>query len=326
MQLHCPVNYYVDIKSAKLMKSGLVCFGEECHDKDAINYVGSICNGNNPCTIIPQNDWGFSTMTIEYKCNPNEFLYFFNYYSAVVGRSSESTRPFCCADKATRRKRQDDDHDDDHVDCNRTPRLSLDTVRNSIRSLYDRNRYGIVDMTPSRDNAITEYFFYQMTHRSTGHVVNLPLMLTAEIELRHVEPRVRPAHPDIREYLQREMDMQDGDQCGHILAHSLGGPSTRNNFVPMARRINQGDFWRHFERSVPMFLRDNANGRVLFQVHILYLPSFASFRPVGFGLRIRYYTDRSLNSLADDRTLFTANEQVPLSSGCSTFPAVDLSF
>lgn len=123
-------------------------------------------------------------------------------------------------------------------------------------------------------NAIIEYGVLDM-----GNGVTLPSYIIADIRERHTHPGRRGSTQAIRQHLVQNMNFQNRDEIGHLLAHILGGPTTVYNVIPQTAVFNRGagstdqdikSAWYTLETDIKKFLREHRNGKCLFKLVVHY--------------------------------------------------------
>lgn len=131
--------------------------------------------------------------------------------------------------------------------------------------------------------------------------VNLPLVIRAKIEARHIQlSNTRPNNAISNNAKDncRRMGMNSGrsdnnnDVFGHLIAYKNGGPSDFYNIVPQTNRINIGtitntpinapSIWAASEREITNFITSSRGGWVEVTVVVFY--NGAETRPGAFGI------------------------------------------
>lgn len=125
--------------------------------------------------------------------------------------------------------------------------------------------------------------------------VRVPWFIVAKIRKRHVgHPRTAISNT-IQPFLVRNMGFRvNNDERGHILAHTLGGPSDQTyNFMPMTKNLNRGrnNFWSIAEVNVSKFLKENGpNSLAVWKSVVIYPENWVlGQRPIGICFRYDLY-------------------------------------
>lgn len=127
----------------------------------------------------------------------------------------------------------------------------------------------------------------------------LTMYVRARIERRH-----RGAQRDnIPSFIGRRMENMNAiagvDEQGHLLAASLGGPTTDFNFVPQLNRVNrhlegERSYWYQLETEMRNFLDNtiNINPYILWDVVVVYENLInGNRRPTGFGIEAVFFSN-----------------------------------
>jgi len=166
----------------------------------------------------------------------------------------------------------------------------------------------------SAETAITQYLTI-LSPSVAGMRDNepLPLFLSARIERRH-----RMVREVIPTFISRRMDNMNfltrQDEQGHLLAASLGGPTTDYNFVPQLRTVNrhfegERSYWFELEREMRDFLDDqnNIGPYIYWDVVVVYEDLIhGNRRPTGFGIEAVFFANNSRHH--ETGTNFISNE------------------
>ena len=86
-----------------------------------------------------------------------------------------------------------------------------------------------------------------------------------------------------------------GDDCGHIVANSLGGPMRTYNLFPQNAGKNRGEWWNTVEAHMKLFLEldKTANLSVDYHAELPYARS-TDTRPTMIKFNIRFYNGTKL--------------------------------
>jgi len=123
------------------------------------------------------------------------------------------------------------------------------------------------------------------------------------------------------------MNEIEGDERGHLLAASLGGPTADFNFVPQLNTVNrhldgQRSYWFQLEQEIRGFLDDAANvdPYVLWDVVVVYENLIhGNRRPTGFGVEAFFHQNNSYHH--ETGTNFISNEPADLNAlHCAMLP------
>ena len=137
-------------------------------------------------------------------------------------------------------------------------RLNLDPMAAPVWSSLLRGGVGIMSV-----------YGYYITKQS-GVIVNRPEYMVATITPADLAPpntRV-PFPATASANRMRELDNRTNDEKGHILAHSLGGPTVIENLFPQAKSVNANrgekhklipDWYVGLEKAIHEWLRNNGN-------------------------------------------------------------------
>lgn len=140
-------------------------------------------------------------------------------------------------------------------------------------------------------------------------IEQLPLVVRASIYPRHLN-QGRENIPDFVSVRMDWMNSLPGDERGHLVAASLGGPTHDFNFVPQTSNVNRRylgeSYWYTIEGDIRRFLRSPNAGRVDWTVVLGYALT-RSRRPTGFGLRFYEY-DNANNLVHDSGDCFFTND------------------
>ncbi|XP_059488170.1 uncharacterized protein LOC132203994 [Neocloeon triangulifer] len=154
---------------------------------------------------------------------------------------------------------------------------------------------GGVRHVSSVDNPIIEYLVWPAPPVANMED-NVPL--TYFIRAR-ITPRHRARREPIPSMINRRMtnmNAEVGDERGHLLAASLGGPTVDFNFAPQSRLVNRnaGDglsCWFALEQEIRSFLDGNPNSYVDWNLTISYGNLRVTRRPTAFSIRTRFYNN-----------------------------------
>lgn len=166
----------------------------------------------------------------------------------------------------------------------------------------------IVIATPSV--SVTSYVTIRVPSVTHLTLVNeLTLVVRASIYPRHLNQQ-REQIPSYIGVRMDEMNRLPGDEQGHLVAASLGGPSHDFNFVPQTSNVNRRylgeSYWYTIEGEIRQFLRQPNAGRVDWTVVVGYNLA-VSRRPTGFGLQFFEY-DNAGNLVHDSGNCFFTND------------------
>ncbi|KAK9498891.1 hypothetical protein O3M35_003442 [Rhynocoris fuscipes] len=178
--------------------------------------------------------------------------------------------------------------------CTRTKRLSGNVIRtigvDELAARYER-------LYPStainvQNIAVTSYIETEAPIIPNHYNERITLVVRARIYERHLNNARERIPPYIRNRMTN-LDALPGDEQGHLLAASLGGPTHDFNFLPQTARVNVGfggdSYWYRIEGDIRRYLRNNPTGYVEWTLVIAYGNLETSRRPTGFGLRFRQY-------------------------------------
>lgn len=180
--------------------------------------------------------------------------------------------------------------------------------RRGLEDVVDHTLSGMdtmLDLSRFQPNSVVTQHVWNATNPIIEHVeerfngVRLPLSITCDIRNSHIRNRPRPAIPTyVHTFLRQQMNSAPNDDAGHLLAHSLGGPTNEIfNFIPMTIQANRGQnsLWRRFEIAIPGHLRDNPQGCAIWRIMVIYERGLGHFitntRPLGLCLDYSLYTD-----------------------------------
>lgn len=270
MHLVCPNDYVISIKDATLSNAALICFSD-CSDIDKTSYVRNKCDNKISCEIFPESSWGFQKFNIKYECMPyiGSLIAYFN--DNLINYNGEDLK--YCKEHEKRQRRQ-----------------SIDDVVNAMTMSLD----AIIETRSRRlDHRVVRPAWNDQTQpvQEYGEIrfgnAYYPSYIVANIRHGHVS-QARPRITDgVTNFLRNNMGLISGtDERGHLLAHSIGGPSNETfNFIPQTRLLNRGtgSIWRSFEDRIPRFLNDDQQEQVRWQLAVIYDTSNAisPYRPIG---------------------------------------------
>ncbi|OXA53602.1 hypothetical protein Fcan01_11032 [Folsomia candida] len=174
------------------------------------------------------------------------------------------------------------------------------------------------------DNPITEVTWEWAPHRTGMNNVQLAYVIRATIRPEHLQNRT-----DIPSWVttrMRDMDYLPGrDERGHLVAASLGGPTTWYNFAPQTQTVNRnvgyggqragGSWWFRIEEELRTFLRRPDVGYIDWVLVLTYGDLNLSRRPTGFGL-ILYMYDNNGNFVTNSGDMFFDNDPDSPNSVC----------
>ncbi|XP_055310327.1 uncharacterized protein LOC129573601 isoform X2 [Sitodiplosis mosellana] len=249
-QLSCPSGEELVIKSAT---SNTEYFRKECSEKNSCNLVSNInvrieyaclqCIKTNICTN------GYC------KDNINQLI-------------KEEIKKKISAKRVKR--------NDGHGPENEEPIL-LAALSNMYKCMGNVHTTRIAE----RDNPVTERM--DMDVQLNGNrIVRIPVFIKATIFRRHLKSYT--SRDTWKTAVIKQMEdmnfIEEYDEKGHLLAHSLGGNEDVPNIVPMAKNLNRHggkdeeqrdalrefDFpqseWRNIEGRLKKFLENNPGGRI----------------------------------------------------------------
>lgn len=155
-------------------------------------------------------------------------------------------------------------------------------------------------------NSVTSYVTLHVPPERGLPSIDLPLVVRATITQQHLTPRT--SIPNFVATQMYNMEGYSGDDRGHLVAASLGGPNLPFNFVPQApstnRALHSSSYWLQFENQ---FRRSVSNGgRVELVILVAYCLN-TSRRPVAFGVSaLRYAANGALE--CDTGTCYFTND------------------
>ncbi|XP_055315915.1 uncharacterized protein LOC129575833 [Sitodiplosis mosellana] len=166
------------------------------------------------------------------------------------------------------------------------------TIMDNILQKAQQRLNGLyLDDTPI--GPLRERVFRRIVHLDGG-IIDLPVQFKAHIT--RYNPNRRLTYPQgLDAYLDR-MGFRQGDQRGHIVAHSLDGPNILQNFFPHSSVVNNGRMWKASETEIRDFLKDHPQGYAKWAVQFFYHPRMYPtsvvgtirtndmYRPIGYCL------------------------------------------
>ncbi|CAH0551543.1 unnamed protein product [Brassicogethes aeneus] len=175
---------------------------------------------------------------------------------------------------------------------------SIEEYANYIEN--DDNKFNTMTFSNS-DFALRSVSTYEVS-ADANHAspIGLTASMRAEIHYTHMAVRRDPIiTSNVREHL-RQMDRENDDEAGHLLASSLGGPGVSYNFVPQSSMVNRAvnvagvvipqPGWYEVEAMLRDYLTEvNGSGHIQWTLVVLYSLLPNSRRPTDFLLSIRFY-------------------------------------
>lgn len=252
-------------------------------------------------------------LEIHYYCSSRNFQGLYNFFDThLVHNVNEQTGNFeYCQHKISKRQ-------DKNV-INREPGgiFRLEDVINMYRGLGDARAFGYESETfiPSPQNA-TRYVVTRRVQPNNQPLFSVPIYVAATIRYHHTQNQRPSSIPEnVRSQLTR-MNALGDDDAGHILAHSLGGPTIPRNFVPMNRDLNRirGN-WFRTENVLRAYLNNERQGYIDWEALVIYPDGFRNYRPIGFIVRYTLFDghgqqigDPEIRTFLNDREHFQNGE------------------
>jgi DNA/RNA non-specific endonuclease len=147
----------------------------------------------------------------------------------------------------------------------------------NINTYQIRNNQALMTVETARVNGVD----VEVSYRA---------FLTHIANFQNEFPRWWNAAAQLKYYSWRDQD--EGDERGHMLAHSLGGPSVAWNLQPQAHSVNQGNAhppnWIHLENLVRAWLNDDAGHAVWWRLDIDYFNN-QDPRPNLFRIHVTFF-------------------------------------
>lgn len=228
-----------------------------------------------------------------------------DYYNKHLGKNSSNKFELCSASQPIPRVKRQNNINDIFPE-----EVTLDQVINERYRLADAphnqdiyRHFLRIPTTYSQGNAI-ENAVVQVVPDGNGGEVFLPSVITADIRSMHLEQR-RPGMNSAIDAHMTAADRVNGDHRGHLLAHSLGGPTVDYNIVPQAAGVNthRGGFsaWYFTEEYIRRFLYGFPRGHVNWRLAVMYEPLLDTYRPQGFCLQYTcYYENGTVHTHSDE--------------------------
>ena len=175
------------------------------------------------------------------------------------------------------------------VDGQLTKRREILGEGNAATTLFDDNGTAYLRIVTKRDSNLVKTIENRLMPNTT--IVKGAFSASTDAYGRTILSKiddvvVKPAN-EARQSLNkiiRDGSYRDGDQRGHVIADSLGGPASLENVVPQLEEVNQGQFKR-VEQIVRNLKTENNDKTVSYEVKVNYVGS-KSTRPSSFEPKI----------------------------------------
>lgn len=258
--------------------------------KETTQALKDVCDSSYSCSLSRfsssldhiRTGYGHVPATIEYYCGftPDDIYKIFDAYLVHDVNNITGAVEYCKSNNKKRRYANS-------INQNLGGVYRLEDLILLFRTLGDARAFGFESshFIPTPQNA-TEYTVrYTLPHGQDNQPITLPIHTAATIRYHHTI-NSRPTIPeDVRTQLSR-MDRMSDDDAGHILAHSLGGPTIPTNFIPMNRDVNRirGN-WYRTEDALRAYLNHERQGHIYWEALIIYRNDFTSYRPIALVVR-----------------------------------------
>jgi DNA/RNA non-specific endonuclease len=201
----------------------------------------------------------------------------------------------------------------DGSQCEKQPSRSKRAL--DFKTYTDYFRYNVIDLVRNSESSRTRQELVRpnrptITYTTSEHNgVQVVHSMRATINRNNIPTpgSTRPNQPS--GYIERmdQLDRINGDEAGHLMALSIGGPNELINLVPQHATTNRNlgrngeinSFWRHTETEVQRFARTRGVTSVDWYLYIEYERN-ENLRPSLFAVRYIAHYDNNDNFTCGD--------------------------
>ncbi|KAG5879221.1 hypothetical protein JTB14_026719 [Gonioctena quinquepunctata] len=266
-------------------------------------FMQELLPGGRMGTEKTQGCWEFYyALAFSYNINGRQFFYGLSEYYWLIQEIIQeprfpvvtTTRKKYCK-RVLRTKRQNNSGT-----CNAGCR-GLNGIEEYITDIEnDDDNYDTINFANPRNPLRSVSTFRVLADANHNRDIELTAAMRAEIHYNHMPPVRDTISSEVHDHL-RQMDRQNDDEAGHLLASSLGGSGATFNFAPQSPMLNRAanvptsvipqPGWYDVEEMLREYLIEMNSGYIRWNLAPQYSLLPNSRRPTAFLLSIRFYDD-----------------------------------